>query len=104
MKGHAPLPEVRHVPFTAKQPEARLRPVPYREEVAAVQFAMPLKERSEPGLVVPTPTFPAFVMRIASVSAPPFRVKKARSPFPAPKFCWSIEPIAAVVVAVVTRP
>ena len=53
----------RQLPLTAKQPAARLiPPVPYSEDVAVVRLATPCTEKREPGVVVPTPTLPAFVI------------------------------------------
>ena len=90
----------RQVPFTAKHQAARLMPpVPYKEEVAVVKFAMLLRDNSEPGEEVPMPTLPALVMRSASESVPEFRVEKRRSPLPPLKFCWRMEEMSAVVVA-----
>ena len=46
-----------HVPFTEKQPAATLSPpLPTREEVAVVKFAVPPIEKREPGVVVAIPT------------------------------------------------
>ena len=58
----------RQLPETAKQPAARLRPpVPYSEEVAVVRFVTPCTEKSEPGVEVPIPTRPLFVIVNAGV-------------------------------------
>ena len=63
-----------------------------------MKLAMLLRERREPGVVVPMPRNPAPVKRAASVSVPLFKVENVRSPFPPLKFCWRMEAIAAVVV------
>jgi hypothetical protein len=46
-----------------------VRPVEYKVEVPVVKFAIPLIEKSEPGVVVPMPTlpFPRTLKRVALV-------------------------------------
>ena len=55
---------VRQVPFTLKQPAARLMPPVVVNVDVPAEKLMPLVvpiERSDPGDVVPTPTFPSTI-------------------------------------------
>jgi hypothetical protein len=76
----------------------------YMVEVAAVKFATEPIAKTEPGVVVPTPKFPAEVRRSPSVRAPLRSVANPRSPFevevapPVPP--WKMEKMEEVVVPV----
>ena len=86
----------------AKHPEVMLRPPPLerKEEVAVPEtLSAPLTENTVPGEEVPMPKLPPEVKRPASVSVPLFNTENVRSPLPPLKFCWRIDVIAAVVVA-----
>src|SRR5262249_8398070 len=88
-------------------PLNQLNPVEVRLVVVAPLWKLttpekrpvPATESVWPGVVVPIPSNPAAVMRAASVRLPVLRTENARSAFAPPKFCWSIEVMAAVVVA-----
>ena len=80
------------VPVTFKRPPATMFPVLFKyidctpcSDDVPVTPKDPVTPRANPGVVVPIPTF-AWLIRIASVRAPFWRVEKIRELVPAVKF------------------